>query len=312
MNMKEKLLTNTAVVCVLALLCCLLWGSAFPCIKIGYELFDIAGSDSGTQILFAGCRFTLAGILTVIIGSVLNRGVLLPKKTSLKYVIKLCFFQTVAQYIFFYIGLAHTSGVRASIIEGSNVFLALLFACLAFKLEKLTVRKFLGCLIGFLGVITVNLNGEILGFNLLGDGFIFFSAAAYAVSSGLIKIYSREENPVTLSGWQFFAGGIIMVLAGLILGGKITVVTSAGALMLLYLAFVSAFAYSLWGILLKYNPVSKVAVIGFSNPVFGVILSAVLLGEKNQALSPLSLAALILVCIGIYIVNAKGKESPET
>ncbi|MCC8097306.1 MAG: DMT family transporter [Eubacterium sp.] len=294
---------------ILALLCCLLWGSAFPCIKIGYELFEIAGNDSGSQILFAGCRFTLAGILTVIIGSVLNRGVLIPKKTSLKLVFKLCFFQTVAQYIFFYIGLAHTSGVKASIIEGSIVFLALIFACLIFKLEKLTARKVLGCLLGFLGVITVNVGGGSLsGVNILGDGFIFLSAAAYAVSSGLIKIYSAEENPVTLSGWQVFAGGLIMLLAGRVFGGKIHVVNQNGILMLLYLAFVSAFSYSLWGILLKYNPVSKVAVIGFSNPVFGVILSALLLGEKNQAVNPLSLRALVLVCIGIYIVNRGTKK----
>ncbi len=309
--MKEKFLKNTFVVIILALFCCFLWGSAFSCIKIGYSLFNISGKESGTQILFAGCRFTLAGILTILMGSILNRGLLLPKKSSVKNVFKLCFFQTFAQYIFFYIGLAHTSGVSASIIEGSNVFLAVLTACLIFRLEKLTARKFLGCLVGFLGVITVNLTGGgFSGLNFLGDGFIFFSAACYAVSSGLIKIYSEDENPVTLSGWQFFAGGIIMILTGFIMGGRITTVTSGGILMLLYLAFVSAAAYTIWGILLKYNPVSKVSVIGFSNPVFGVILSAVLLHETKQAASPLSLAALILVCVGIYIVNAKGKNSP--
>jgi len=66
--------------------------------------------------------------------------------------------------------------------------------------------------------------------------------------------------------------------------------------------FLSAVAYSLWGILLKYNPVSKVAVFGFMNPVCGVILSAVLLGETDS-LSVMSVAALVLVCMGIYIVN---------
>lgn len=246
--------------------------------------------------------------MTVIFGSALNRRVLIPQKNSVKLVFKLCFFQTVAQYIFFCIGLAHTSGVKASIIEGSNVFLALTFACLIFKLEKLTVRKVLGCLLGFFGVIAVNIGGgELSRVNFLGDGFIFLSTVAYAVSSGLIKIYLAEENPVTLSGWQFFAGGLIMILAGLVFGGRITAVNQSGILMLFYLAFVSAFSYSLWGILLKYNPVSKVAVIGFSNPVFGVILSALLLGEKNQAVNPLSLGALILVCIGIYIVNTQKK-----
>ena len=58
---KKKILTKPLVVCLLAMVCCLLWGSAFPCIKIGYRLFAIAGTDRPTQILFAGCRFVLAG-----------------------------------------------------------------------------------------------------------------------------------------------------------------------------------------------------------------------------------------------------------
>ena len=73
--------------------------------------------------------------------------------------------------------------------------------------------------------------------------------------------------------------------------------------MLIYLALVSAVAYSLWGMLLKYNPISRVAVFGFMNPVFGVILSAWLLREGAQSLGPVSLVSLVLVCAGIYIVN---------
>ena len=72
--------------------------------------------------------------------------------------------------------------------------------------------------------------------------------------------------------------------------------------MLLYLAMVSAVAYSLWGILLKYNPVSRVSVFGFLNPVFGVLLSAIFLQETGT-LHASSIAALLLVCLGIYVVN---------
>ena len=80
--------------------------------------------------------------------------------------------------------------------------------------------------------------------------------------------------------------------------------------MLFYLATLSAVAYSLWGILLKYNPVSKVAVFGFMNPVFGVILSAIFLKE-NDALGLTSLISLILVCIGIYTVNITKNEHTD-
>ena len=63
MKLKEEWMQKTIVVWLGALLCCLLWGSAFSGIKIGYRLFEINAADTATQLLFAGCRFTLAGIL---------------------------------------------------------------------------------------------------------------------------------------------------------------------------------------------------------------------------------------------------------
>ena len=142
---------------------------------------------------------------------------------------------------------------------------------------------------------------------MTGEGFIFFSTFAYAVSSVLLKRYSDKEEPVVISGYQFVIGGLVMILGGFAMGGRLTNVTSAGAMMLLYLALVSAVAYSLWATLLKYNPISRVAVFGFMNPVFGVILSAILLKESGQISGVQTVISLILVCIGIYVVNY-GKE----
>lgn len=293
------------VVCLTALVCCLLWGSAFPSIKIGYQLFEIGSGDTASQILFAGVRFTLAGILTVLIGSVMNKKILIPQKTSWTMIIRLSLAQTVIQYFFFYIGLANTTGVKSSIINASNVFLALLVSSVVFRMEKLGAQKLLGCLIGFFGVVLINLDGSSLAgeMKLMGEGFIFCSALSYAISSVLIKKYSQKENPVILSGYQFALGGIVMAAAGAFMGGQLHGFSIKALLLLVYMAMISAVAYSLWGILLKYNPVGKVAVYGFMNPVFGVILSAVLLGEQNQAFTLRGLISLLFVCVGIYIVN---------
>lgn len=306
---KKNRMQSTFVVWIGALICCALWGSAFPCIKIGYQMFEIPQDAVATQILFAGLRFTLAGILVILIGSVLSGNLLKINRQNALKILKLSLLQTVLQYLFFYIGLANTTGVKASIIEGVNVFIAIFVASLIFRQEKLTMGKLAGCLIGFAGVVLVNLNGNGLdmSFHLNGEGFIFLSTVAYAFSSVYLKRYSKTENPVLLSGWQFVAGGLVMTIMGLLMGGKITKVTAAGIAMLFYLACISAVAYSLWGILLKYNPVSRVAVFGFMNPVFGVILSAFLLGEREQASGIKSIIALILVSIGIYI-TAKVKE----
>lgn len=295
---------KTWVVCLLAMVCCLLWGSAFPCIKVGYELFQIDSMDTAAQILFAGCRFALAGVLVVIFGSVMQRKLLKPTLAELPKIGKLCMLQTVIQYFFFYVGLAHTTGVKGSIVEASNVFLAILISSLIFRMEKLDGKKVLGCIIGFAGVVLINLSGSNMDmhFNFLGDGFILISATAYAFSSVLIKIYSQTSNPVMMSGYQFMAGGLVMIGGGFAMGGRLTVFRVSGGLLLLYMALISAVAYTLWGVLLKYNPVSKVSIFGFTNPVFGVILSALILGE-GSAFGIQGIAALLLVCAGICIVN---------
>ena len=310
----EQKLTKMPIIILLATVCCMLWGSAFPTIKLGYSEFSVAAEDSATQILFAGCRFTLAGIFAWVIGSIGAKKPLFPKKSSVKKIVVLALFQTVLQYLLFYIGLARCSGVRASIIDGSAAFITILMTTLLFRMEKLTLPKVIGCVLGMAGIVTVNLGGEMGGgFSLTGEGFILLSAASYAISSILIKRYTADgDSPVMLSSLQFVLGGAVMIVAGLALGGRLTVCTPAGVGLLCYLGLLSAVAYSLWSVLLKYNPVSRVAVFSFMTPVCGVLLSALLLGETEQAFRINSVAGLLLVSGGIYIVNRKWDKNNQT
>ena len=305
MSEKKEYMTKTPVVALLALVCCLLWGSAFSGVKTGYEKFGIESSDWQSQMVFAGVRFAIAGIMVIIFGSFTEKKVLLPTKESLPKIAVISFFQTIAQYFFYYIGLAHTTGVKAAIIVAANVFFAILFSSLIFKMEKLTPLKILGSVVGFAGIIVINWGGISggLSFNFLGDGFIFLCTVASGFSSVFMKKYSANENPVMLSGWQFFFGGAVMCIFGLVCGGKMTGFTLLSTSILLYLSFVSAAAYSLWATLLKYNPVSKVSVFGFMNPICGVIISSIVLGESSS-FGLQGLAALVLVCVGICVVNS--------
>ncbi|MDO4491566.1 MAG: DMT family transporter [Lachnospiraceae bacterium] len=302
--MKKNILTRTPVVLVLALLCCSLWGSAFPCVKIGYRLFCVGSEDTASQLLFAGCRFFLAGFLVILIGSISARRLLLPGKSALMPIAVLALFQTIIQYFFFYVGLAHASGVKSSIITAASTFFTLVFAAVFFRYETLTLKKLLGCLIGFAGVVLITTAGTSLtgSMTLRGEGFVLISSASYAVSSCMVKGYSKKESPLLLCGYQFMLGGFILAAAGVLMGGRLTVTTPLSFLLLFYMACISAVAYTLWSILLKHNPVSRISVFSFCNPVIGVILSALLLGEQNQAFSIYGLLALILVSLGIIVV----------
>ena len=303
---KSEVLRNNGVVFLLAMLCCLLWGSATPSIKTGYQLFHISGEDTASILLFAGIRFMLAGAMVLLFERMITRKRICWNQGSGKRVLILAMTQTLGQYFFFYVGLAHTSGVKGAIITGFNVFLAILVSSLLFHFEKLNRRKIVGCMIGFLGIIVINLTpGNHLdgNFSIMGEGFVLLAQLAYAFSGAFIKKFSMEDDPVMLSGAQFLVGGCLLSMIGILMGGSIQVYDDACVLILLYLALISAVAYTLWGILLKYNPVSKVSIFGFMNPIFGVLLSALILKEGNQAFSLQGIVALCLVVCGIVIVN---------
>ena len=311
MKKEEHILQRNYMVICLALLCCFLWSSAFPGIKTGYILFQIAEYDAASQIFFAGIRFTLAGILVVVIYSIASRQLIMPRKSSWGMIGIVAFLQTVLQYFFFYIGLAHTTGVKASIIESSSVFIAILFAATFFHQETMTKAKATGCVIGFAGVVLINLSDPSQltgGFAFNGEGFLLIACTAYALSSIFIKIFSEKESPVTISGYQFIIGGLVMMVAGFAMGGRIAPVSGYAFLLLLYLAMVSAVAYSVWGLLLKYNPVSRISIFTFSSPLFGVALSVIFLKEGASVPWVQSLAAMMLVSFGIYLVNKEEKN----
>ena len=310
MTQKQNILTKTGIVALLACVCCILWGSAIPVIKTGYRFLHVDSSDIASQIVFAGVRFTLAGILVLIFASIREKKVMIPDKEILKYAIPVCLAQTVGQYFFFYIGVAHTSGVKGGIITGLGNFIAILMACLIVRNERMTGRKMAGCVLGFAGVVVINLMGKSLdmGFTLTGEGFILISQVAYGISTILINIYSKKVSPVVLSGTQFTMGGVVLTLIGIGMGGHLGNITAVGVVIIFYLAMVSAVAYTLWSVLLAWNDVSKVAIFGFVNPLCSVILSALILGEVKQAFNTGSLVALLLVCTGIYIVNCKAKQ----
>ncbi len=305
----KPFVATTPGVVLACLASCFLWGSAFPCVKIGYELFAIDAADVPSILVFAGTRFVIAGLMVAVGMNVAQRRAFVPARRDLPYVGTLAIFQTILQYILFYVGLANCAGVTSSILEASNSFLCVLLAALAFRFEPLTSRKVLGCVVGFAGVVLVNVAGEGGGlrFTLAGEGMVLASTVAAATSSNLAKLFSRDHDPVLLSGWQFVLGGAVLLAVGLALDGHIAPADAANPLpalaLLAYLGFISAGAYSLWSLALAANPVSRVAVFGFMNPVFGVLLSAVLLGETDVVSPAVAAGALALVSVGIVIVN---------
>lgn len=300
---KVKFYTNKINIVILACISCILWGSAYPAIKIGYELFNIESSDIGGKLIFAGVRFFIAGIIVLLFEIINKKESLMPNKKSFKKVLTLGIIQTTLQYTFFYVGMAYVAGVRGSILNGTGTFFSIILAHFIYKNDSISFNKLLGCIIGFAGVVIINLNGSFfLGsdFTFKGEGCIILAALMFSVSSIYGKSITKEISPTITTGYQLALGGFILIIIGFVLGGRLTGFTLKSTSLLIYMALISSVAFALWTELLKYNKVSTISIFNFLVPVFGSILSAIFLKENLFDIKVL--ISLILVCIGIFLV----------
>lgn len=301
----ERFFTHPLGVITAATGSTLLWGSAFPFIKLSYAQLHIEKNELFEQLLFAGYRFVLAAVLIFFFMSFLQNPIKYQRGT-VGSITKVSFFQTFSQYVFFYIGLSYSTGIQGSIIAGTTSFFQILMAHFMFKNDSLTWRKIIGLIIGFCGVLIVLLPQGSFSWHF-GIGELFLLVAMFSGGLGnlLAKKESAQLNVMYLTAYQMLLGGGVLMLIGVAKVGWFPFhFQLQSGLMLLYLAFLSAAGFMLWNTVMKYNSVGKVSMYMFLIPVFGVLLSSLMLREAIHATVLLSL---IFVASGIIIVH-KGKE----
>lgn len=299
----KKIITNKKFVASVATLCCLLWGSAYPAIKSGYILFNIGAYDISSKIVFAGYRFTMAGLLVLILAKAFGQKLFSFSRKDFLSLIMLGITQTTLQYIFFYIGLANTTGVKGSIMNSMGTFFSVFLAHYLYKNDKLNVQKIIGCIVGFIGVMIVNFSADLLNFsfNFKGEGFVIISSFMFSVAAIYGKKLTQSMDVMVVTGYSLFLGGALLTFLGMFFGGRVHNFTLSSSLLLSYMILLSSVAFTLWSLLLKYNKVGSVSVFIFLTPIFGAILSAIFLGENILEIK--NIFALILVCFGIWMVN---------
>ena len=309
--MKEKevqavsLFQRPLWVAIFALTAAVVWGWAYPLIKLGFKEFAITPEMTGSKMLFAGVRFCLSGLIILAMAKGRGFSFRLRKGSDCGFLLLYALFNTTFHYAFFYFGLSHSEGARAAILNTLSVFTVVILACLFFKSDKLTLRKILGCLIGFLGILALNLGGEQggTGFTWLGDGMIILNALSSAVASLMTRGLSQRVNVFVGTGYSLALGGFLLIVPGLLLGGTLPLITPLGLLYLLLLIGISTTGFSLYNKLLSCNPVGKVAIYNSLIPVIGALTSCLCLGETFYTKY---LIAGALATWGIYLVN-KGK-----
>lgn len=288
-------------VVIFALTAAIAWGWAYPLIKLGFAEFEITSQMTGSKMLFAGIRFAISGIIILTIAKSVNRKFSVTKGVDWLYILVFSLMNTALHYAFFYIGLSHSQGARASILNSLSTFILVLLACMFFKSDKLTIKKIIGCIVGFTGVFALNFgNGDSGSFTMLGDGMIILNALCSAIAGLMTRGLGRRVDIFVGTGYSLTIGGVLLIIPSILIGGTLPNITIKGIIILSLLIVISSLGFTLYNKLLSCNPVGKVAIFNSFIPVVGVITSCLCLGEPfyyNYII------AALLSADGIYIIN---------
>lgn len=281
------------------------WGWAYPLIKLGFEEFAITTDMTGSKMLFAGIRFFLSGVIILLVAGKAQRSFKVDWKKDWWYILLFSLVNTTLHYMFFYIGLSHSEGARSAILNSLSVFIVVIMACVLFRSDRMTLRKVIGCIIGFAGILSLNMGGKDSGaFTFMGDGMIILNALCGAGASLMTRGLSRKIDVFVGTGISLAAGGALLILPGLLMGGTLPRINGLGCFYLLLLIGISTIGFTLYNKLLSCNPVGKVAIWNSLIPVIGAVSSCACLAEPFYWKYVL---AGTLSALGIYVIN-KGKK----
>ena len=256
---------------------------------------------TGSKMLFAGIRFCVSGLIVLCVAGIKRKSFKVSRPANWLFILLFSLLNTTLHYAFFYIGLSHSEGARASIINSLSVFLVVILACIFFKSDRFTRNKLIGCIVGVGGILALNLgNNNESSFSLLGDGMIILNAMCSAFASLMTRGLGKRVDIFVGTGYSLGGGGLLLVILGLISGGTLPAVTLNGILILISLIAISTLGFTLYNKLISCNPIGKVAIFNSLIPVVGTITSCLCLGEPFYTKYIVSAT---LTTIGIYIIN---------
>lgn len=290
-----------------AIVACLLWSTAYAGIKLGLQ-YD-------TPFHFAGVRFIISGLM--ILPFTVKPAVYIRMiREHWKVVAWVTLLQTLINYSLFYHGLNLVPGALGAVIVGSQPLVTAVVASMMYNEDKLTRKKIVTIIFGISGVILISAGRQAFKFGtaieLLGVLMILGANIATATSNVVVSLRSKGINPFVLSSSSLFIGGVILYLVSIPIEGR-----PQGSLpleywlILLWLSFMAAFAFSLWFKLLQ-RPGVKVSELNlwkFIIPVVGAILSWLLVPDEKPEWLTVSGMVIITASLIMFYRNTKETHS---
>lgn len=302
--MKNSIFSNRKTAPFWAFFCAAGWSLAYPLIKLGYAQLHIASDDLGSKIGFAGIRFLFAGILVTILAIIQKRKFKVEQKSVVAWLLLFALVNTALHYLFSYVGLGYLPSSRSTILDSMNGFFAIILSCIIFEDDKFSKFKALGCILGFGGILLINIEpGQnfFQGISFRGDGMILLNALCGAFGGIITRIISKKMDMTVATGLSMTIGGGLLCIISVIIGpaSKWTI-NIKSIITMVGLILISAVCFGVYNQLLAYHPISKIAIFNAFIPILGVIFSSIILGEPMRVKY---IIAGCMVALGVYVMN---------
>lgn len=214
------------------------------------------------------------------------------------------------EFAFIYVALKFTTASSTYILLYTAPFFAAIGAHVCLKGDRLSINKLLGLIIAFLGV-AILLRGSLkfVWSTLKGDVFALTGGFLWGMTSVYVKRFLADKaKPTQVLFYQlYFSTPLLFAMSFLLEENYIMGFSSLTLYSILYQSIVVAFiSYLCWFRLINSYQVSILHAFSFFTPVFGVIISGILMLKEPLRLN--TLVALIMVSIGTMISNMPSKR----
>jgi drug/metabolite transporter (DMT)-like permease len=281
---------------------CLIWGTTYLAIRISLE--------SIPPLLMAAIRWIVAG--GVLIAILALRGERLPRRPA---------WPSLALLGVLLLGFGNggvvwaeqtvPSGLTAVLVATSPFWMVGMDALMADG-ERLTIRRVLGLVVGFAGIVMLvwpEIHVGEGGRAFLG-GVIAAQVACvgWAIGSSYARHrgrgHAKDENVLATAAFEMLFGGLFLLAAGLAMHETARLAftpRTAGALAYL-IVFGAIGGFTAYAYALKHLPVATVSLYAYINPIIAVILGTVVLNEPFNARMAVAAA---IVLAGMALVRQR-------
>ena len=281
----------------------LLWGSLFPMVKLGFSAYEVKGTAD--ILLFAGIRFAICGAVICLFATCRDRRSYRHISGSIVPILLSGLFAIILHYAFTYLGLELADSSKTALIKQVGAPFYVCFSFLFIKTDRPTAKKIVSAVVGFLGIVVLNIDKNGLAFSV-GDVLILGASFCTVFSNVISKKVFERVSPITATGISQLFGGAVLLSVGALMGGTVHFTLDAPLWIMVYICAASIVSYCVWFGIVKNGELSKLFIIKFAEPVFACIFGALILGENIWKIQ--YLIAFLLISGSIWFSNTKSKK----